>query len=129
MAVEGARIAEKSPDQLLNAVFVTEEDGKFVGSIGLADLVRADRSKKVEELALTNCTIGAGADFADVTLMMADYNLTALAVTDNAGNLIGAISGDDLLEAPVPGDWPTRSEPDTASSNPLPHPRPLPKPP
>src|SRR5260370_13461407 len=102
MGVEAARIDDKSPHQLLNTVFVTEEDGKFVGSIGLADLVRADRSKKVEELALTNCTIGAGADFADVTLMMADYNLTALAVTDNAGNLIGAISVDDLLEALVP---------------------------
>jgi len=110
MAVEAARIDDKSPHQLLNTVFVTEEDGKFVGSIGLADLVRADRSKKVEELALTNCTIGAGADFADVTLMMADYNLTALAVTDNAGNLIGAISVDDLLEALVPEDWRNRVE-------------------
>src|SRR5260370_26530070 len=93
MAVEAARIDDKSPHQLLNTVFVTEEDGKFVGSIGLADLVRADRSKKGEELALTNCTIGAGAHFPAVTLMMADYNLTALAVTDTEGNPITATSG------------------------------------
>jgi CBS domain-containing protein/sporulation protein YlmC with PRC-barrel domain len=110
MAIEAVKVDDKSPHQLLNTVFVTGEDGKFVGSVALADLERADPSKKVEDLALTNCTIGAGADFADVTLMMADYNLTALAVTDNAGNLIGAISVDDLLEALVPEDWRNRVE-------------------
>src|SRR5258708_18455365 len=72
MAVEAPRIDDKSPHQLLNTEFVTEKDGKFVGSIRLADPVRADRSKKVEELALPNCTIGASADFTDVTLIIAD---------------------------------------------------------
>src|SRR6202040_2448608 len=99
MAIEAVHVDDKAPHQLLNTVFVTEENGKFVGSVALADLVRAEPTKKIEDLELTNCTIGAGADFADVTLMMADYNLTALAVTDNAGNLIGAVSVDDLLEA------------------------------
>jgi Mg/Co/Ni transporter MgtE len=110
MAIEAVKVDDKSPHQLLSTVFVTEEDGKFVGSVALADLERAERTKKVEDLALTNCTIGTSADFADVTLMMADYNLTALAVTDNAGNLIGAISVDDLLEALVPEDWRNRVE-------------------
>jgi len=110
IAIEAVRIDDKAPHQLLNTVFVTEEDGKFIGSIGLADLVRAEPAKKIEDLALTNCTIGAGADFADVTLMMADYNLTSLAVTDSASNLIGAISVDDLLEALVPEDWRNRIE-------------------
>ena len=110
MAIEAVRIDDKAPHQLLNAVFVTEQEGKFMGSIALADLVRADPQKKVEELDLTDCAIGASADFADVTLMMADYNLTALAVTDRTGNLIGAISVDDLLEALVPEDWRNRVE-------------------
>ena len=110
MAIEAARIDDKAPHQLLNTVFVTEQEGKFIGSIALADLVRTDSEKKVEELDLTDCAIGASADFADVTLMMADYNLTALAVTDRTGNLIGAISVDDLLEALVPEDWRNRVE-------------------
>src|SRR6266851_3527874 len=110
MAIEAVKVDDKSPHQLLSTVFVTEENGKFVGSVALADLERAERTKKVEDLDLTNCTIGTSADFADVTLMMADYNLTALAVTDNAGNLIGAISVDDLLEALVPEDWRNRVE-------------------
>lgn len=110
MAIEAVRIDDKAPHQLLNTVFVTEQEGKFIGSIALADLARTDSEKKVEELDLTDCAIGASADFADVTLMMADYNLTALAVTDRTGNLIGAISVDDLLEALVPEDWRNRVE-------------------
>jgi Mg/Co/Ni transporter MgtE len=44
---------------------------------------------------------------------MADYNLTALAVTDTAGNLLGAISSDDVIEALVPEDWRARVEAST----------------
>ncbi|GAC1667588.1 MAG: CBS domain-containing protein [Candidatus Dormibacteraceae bacterium] len=110
MAIEAVRVDDKAPHQLLNTVFVIEESGKFVGSTALADLVRTEPEKRVEELELTDCAIGASADFADVTLMMADYNLTALAVTDRSGNLIGAISVDDLLEALVPEDWRNRAE-------------------
>ena len=110
MAIEAVRVDDKAPHQLLNTVFVTEEDGKFIGSVSLADLARAVPERKVEELELTDCAIGASADFADVTLMMADYNLTALAVTDRSGNLIGAISVDDLLEALVPEGWRNRVE-------------------
>jgi sporulation protein YlmC with PRC-barrel domain len=110
MAIEAVRTDDKAPHQLLNTVFVTEQDGKFLGSVSLADLVRADQPRKVEELDLVDCSIGAPADFADVTLMMADYNLTALAVIDRTGNLIGAISVDDLLEALVPEDWRNRVE-------------------
>lgn len=110
MAIEAVRTDDKAPHQLLNTVFVTEQDGKFLGSVSLADLVRADHAKRVEELDLVDCSIGAPADFADVTLMMADYNLTALAVIDRTGNLIGAISVDDLLEALVPEDWRNRVE-------------------
>jgi sporulation protein YlmC with PRC-barrel domain len=110
MGIEAVRTDDKSPHQLLNTVFVTEEDGRFLGSIPLADLVRADPSRNIEELNLVNCSIGAGADFVDVVLMMADYNQIALGVVDNAHNLIGAISVDDLMEALVPEDWRNRVE-------------------
>ncbi len=113
MAIEAVRTDDKSPHQLLNIVFVTEHDGKFLGSISLADLVRADAARKVEELKLIDCSIGAGADFVDVVLMMADYNLTALGVIDASRNLIGAISVDDLMEALVPEEWRNRVEAST----------------
>jgi CBS domain-containing protein/sporulation protein YlmC with PRC-barrel domain len=113
MAVEAVRTDDKSPHQLLNTVFVTEQDGKFLGSVSLADLVRSDPSRRVDELKLIDRSIGAGADFVDVVLMMADYNLTALGVVDGSRNLIGAISVDDLMEALVPEEWRNRVEAST----------------
>jgi Mg/Co/Ni transporter MgtE len=113
MALEAVRTDNKAPHQLLNTVFVTEQEGRYVGTIGVIDLLRADRIRKVEELDLTICYLHGNADFADVALMMADYNLTALAVTDAAENLIGAISSDDVIEALVPEDWRARVEAST----------------
>jgi len=113
MAIEAVRTDDKSPHQLLNSVFVTEQDGKFLGSVSLADLVRSDPSRRVDELKLVDRSIGAGADFVDVVLMMADYNLTALGVVDESRNLIGAISVDDLMEALVPEEWRNRVEAST----------------
>ena len=109
-ALEAVRTDNKAPHQLLNTVFVTEEDGKLVGHISTAELLRADTSRKVEELDLVTCRVPAGADVTDVTLTMADYNLVALAVTDAAGILLGAVTADDVIEAIVPEEWRARLE-------------------
>jgi CBS domain-containing protein/sporulation protein YlmC with PRC-barrel domain len=109
-ALEAIRTDDKSPHQLLSTVFITESDGRFVGSIAAVDLLRTDRHRKVADLELVKMHISAGADIAEVTLMMADYNLTALGVTDGGGNLIGAISVDDLIQALIPDDWRSRAE-------------------
>jgi CBS domain-containing protein/sporulation protein YlmC with PRC-barrel domain len=113
MALEAVRIDDKAPHALLGTVFVTEADGKYVGSVTVPDLLRADRVIKVEELELTTCRVHGNADLSDVTLTMADYNLSALGVTDAADNLIGAISSDDVIEALVPEQWRARIEAST----------------
>ena len=112
-ALEAVRIDDKAPHQLLNTVFVTDADGKFIGSISTADLLRTEAGRKVEELELADCHVATGADVTDVTLTMADYNLIALAVTDAAGNLLGAVSADDVIEAIVPEEWRARVEAST----------------
>jgi CBS domain-containing protein/sporulation protein YlmC with PRC-barrel domain len=110
MALEAVRIDDKAPHQLLTTVFVVEESGRYVGTVSVADLLRTQGTRKVDEMVLTVCSVHGNADFSDVTLVMADYNLTALAVTDPAGNLIGAISSDDVIEALVPEEWRNRVE-------------------
>jgi sporulation protein YlmC with PRC-barrel domain len=110
VAIEAMRTDDKTPHQLLSSVFVTESDGKFLGSLSIVDLLRTDKTRKVEDLEVVNCSIGTGADFADIVLMMADYNLTALGVVDSSNNLVGAISVDDLMEALVPEEWRNRVE-------------------
>ncbi len=109
-ALEAIRTDDKSPHQLLSTVFITESDGRFVGSIAAVDLLRSEHHRKAAELDLVKMHISAGADIVEVTLMMADYNLTALGVTDGGGNLIGAISVDDLIQALIPDDWRSRAE-------------------
>jgi len=110
-ALERVRTDDKAPRLLLSTVFVTEADGKFVGCLGVVDLIRSDPTTKVEDHKdLVDLRVMAGADLADVSLMMADYNLTSLAVTDSSANLVGAISVDDVLEALVPENWRNRVE-------------------
>ncbi|TMB75211.1 MAG: magnesium transporter, partial [Chloroflexi bacterium] len=113
MALEAVRTDDKAPHQLLTTVFVTDHDGLYIGSIGVVELLRTDRTHRVEELELTIVSVHGNADFADVALMMADYNLIALGVVDAAGNLIGAISCDDVIEALVPEGWRNRVEAST----------------
>jgi len=113
MALEAVRTDDKAPHQLLATVFVTEQDGTFAGSIGVVELLRSDRARKVDDLELAHVSVLGNADFADVALMMADYNLTALAVVDAASNLIGAISSDDVIADLIPENWRDRAEAST----------------
>jgi CBS domain-containing protein len=109
-ALEAIHSDGKSPRALLNTVFVIQQDGKLIGSIGVADLVRSEAAGKVDELDLVTCRLNTSADLSDVTLMVADYNLIAVAVTDSDGTLVGAVSSDDVIEAIVPEDWRARVE-------------------
>jgi CBS domain-containing protein len=110
-ALEAIRTDDKAPHQLLSTVFVTESDGKFIGSIAAVDLLRSTKLRRVEELEqLVTTRVDASTDFTEFILLMADYNLTAIAVTDNGDNLIGAISVDDLIGQLIPEDWRSRAE-------------------
>ena len=109
-ALEAVRTDDKSPHQLLSTVFITEADGRYVGSIGVPDLLRTEAAGKVDDIELVGCSISTSADVTDVTLMMADYNLTALAVIDLGHRLVGAVSADDVIEAIVPEEWRNRAE-------------------
>jgi Mg/Co/Ni transporter MgtE len=50
------------------------------------------------------------ADIPSVAVEMADYNLVALPVVDEAGRILGVVNYDDLVEALVPDEWRWRSE-------------------
>jgi Mg/Co/Ni transporter MgtE len=50
MALEAVRTDDKAPHALLNTVFVTDHESKYVGSVSVADLLRTDHARKVEEL-------------------------------------------------------------------------------
>ena len=109
-ALEAIRTDDKAPRQLLNTVFVTDENGRFVGTANAAELIRGDAKSRVDQVQLVTLSVPTGTDLADLALAMTDYDLTALAVTDATGNLIGAVSIDDVIKALVPEDWRARVE-------------------
>jgi Mg/Co/Ni transporter MgtE len=103
--------AASAPHQLLTMVFIVEADGRLVGSVPAVDLIRADPGTAVEAMpGMVTPSVHVADDIEDVTVLMADYNLSALAVTDDADMLIGAISVDDLLEALLPQEWRRRAD-------------------
>jgi len=108
-----ARIREdtKTPASLRGAVVVAELNGQFVGVANAVDLLRGDSETAIETLPeLVTMQVNVHADVAEIALVMTDFNLTAVAVTDESRQLIGVISVDDLLEVLVPEDWRRRAQ-------------------
>jgi CBS domain-containing protein len=109
--LERIRTEDKAPVPLQSTVFVIEQDGVFLGAVSVVDLIRGDSDQRIEELeALVKSSVEVSADLPDVALLMTDFNLTAVAVTESTDKLVGAISVDDLLEAMVPEEWRRRAE-------------------
>jgi len=96
---------------LLGSVFVVDRDGLLIGALSAVDVMRGQAGLAIETLpGLLRQGVGLDADLQDVALLMTDFNLVAVAVTDHDGRLVGAISVDDLLEALLPPDWRRRAE-------------------
>jgi CBS domain-containing protein len=102
---------QATPSPLCGTVFVTEHDGRLIGSVSLADAVRGDPALPVEDWPdLVTVRVHQSADVAEVAVRLTDYNLNAIGVTDANDRLIGAISVDDALEAMLPPEWRRRYE-------------------
>jgi CBS domain-containing protein len=110
-ALERIRTEDRVPTQLLGSVFVVDGDGRLIGALSAVDVMRGQTGLAIETLpGLSRQGVGLEADLQDVAMLMTDFNLVAVAVTDHDGRLVGAISVDDLLEALLPPEWRRRAE-------------------
>jgi CBS domain-containing protein len=93
-------------DELLTSIFVMDTQHKLEGSIPLATLVRADADTPIAQL-LQRWTprLRADAELEEVARLMADFNLTSVAVVDDRERMIGVITVDDVLETMLPKGW------------------------
>lgn len=101
-----------APLEAVGTVYLVDSAHRLVGSATLPALLKADPGLALDRIADSGpvCT-RPDADIEDVAILMADYNLTALPVTDDERHLIGVITVDDLLEAIIPADWRRRESP------------------
>lgn len=79
--------------------------GSYLGVVGFQRLLREPPSSPVGRCIEDAGTIPPELGEQEVAVRLARYNLTAVAVCDGAGRLVGAVTVDDVLERLLPLDW------------------------
>src|SRR5262245_34862635 len=104
-----ARLREmaETPNMIYYLYVVERENSwKLVGVIALRSLILADPSAPLSEVMRTEIQTAAADDAAsDVAQKIAEYNLLALPVVDEEGEILGIITVDDAMEILLPKDW------------------------
>ena len=104
-----ARLREmaETPNMIYYLYVVAAEDSwKLVGVIALRSLILADPTAPLEHVMRTDLQMAHPDDRAgDVAQKIAEYNLLALPVVDDAGEMLGIVTVDDAIEILLPKDW------------------------
>ena len=104
-----ARLREmaETPNMIYYLYVVEKEDSwKLVGVIALRSLILGDPSMPLEEVMRTEFQQADPEEPAkEVAQRIAEYNLLALPVIDESGDILGIITVDDAMEMLLPKDW------------------------
>jgi Mg/Co/Ni transporter MgtE len=101
-----ARLREmaETPNMIYYLYVVEHEDSwKLTGVIALRNLILADSSISLEQMMRTEIQVAHVDDEAEeVAQKIAEYNLLALPVIDEAGDILGIVTVDDAIELLLP---------------------------
>src|SRR6266536_1581739 len=104
-----ARLREMAETpNMIYYLYVVEGEGswKLVGVIALRSLILADPSMPLAEVMRTEFQTAHPDEPAnEVAQRIAEYNLLALPVMDETGDILGIITVDDAMEILLPKDW------------------------
>jgi magnesium transporter len=104
-----ARLREmaETPNMIYYLYVVEEEKSwKLCGVIALRSLILADPSEKLEDVMRDEFQHAHPDDAARAAAeIIAEYNLLALPVVDDAGDIAGIVTVDDAMELLLPKDW------------------------
>lgn len=106
----------RDPDWVVSIaaqVFVTQAPykaptGKLVGVVHMQQLLREPPNMQLGRLVAEDPTVAADATDREVAEMLASYDLLAVAVTDESGRVLGAVTVDDVLDRMLGVGWRTR---------------------
>jgi CBS domain-containing protein len=97
---------ESAPDEQITTIFLKDAHRRLDGAIPVTTLLKASRNDRLSELPCGPCqTLRPDADLEEVSRLMADFNLTSVAVVDDEHRMIGVITVDDVLETMLPKGW------------------------
>ena len=104
-----ARLREMAETpNMIYYLYIVEGEGSWslVGVIALRNLILANQDMPLAEVMRTDIqTAGPNEPSKEVAQRMAEYNLLALPVVDEAGDILGIITVDDAMEILLPKDW------------------------
>jgi CBS domain-containing protein len=103
-ALQRIRDSHSSPEALAS-VFVMNHHKRLTGAIALVDLLRADPTLPLDEVAEAPRRVRPDADLEEIARLMTDFDLTVVAVVDEQEHLLGVITVDDVLELLLPKGW------------------------
>jgi CBS domain-containing protein len=107
-----ARVRDPAlPVPLAAAVFVCRPPletptGRYLGNVGIQRLLRETPSKPLGRCIDEDVEpVNVSASDREVAIQLAAYDVVSLAVVDDAGRLVGAITVDDVLDRVLPDNW------------------------
>ena len=104
-----ARLREMAETpNMIYYLYVVEGEGSWslVGVIALRNLILADQEMPLDAVMRTDIqTAHPNEPSKEVAQRMAEYNLLALPVVDDMGDILGIITVDDAMEILLPKDW------------------------
>jgi CBS domain-containing protein len=90
----------------LTTVYLLDTEGRLCGSVFVVTLLRSDPQTPLQDIAEHEpVSVATDADLPEVARTMSDYNLVMLAVVDEDGRMVGAITVDDVLGQTLPAGW------------------------
>ncbi len=107
-----ARVRDREvPVPLAAGVFVCRPPletptGRYIGNVGFQRLLRESPSKPLARCIDEDAEpVDESASEGDVAAKLAAYDVVSLAVVDDAGRLVGAVTIDDVLDRVLPDNW------------------------
>jgi CBS domain-containing protein len=79
--------------------------GRYLGSVGFQRLLRRAPSTLVGQCVEGRVFVRPELPERDLAVRLAAYNLVSVAVCDEDGRLVGAVTVDDVLDHLLPADW------------------------
>lgn len=107
-AALGAIRRSMAPPEALNVVFVTDEEGKAIGSVSVVELIKADPEATLALLAGQEdvAHVHPDWDLSTTVRKMSDFNLVVAPVMDPEHHrILGVVTVDDVLELLLPTGW------------------------
>jgi CBS domain-containing protein len=79
--------------------------GRYLGTVGFQRLLREPPSLPIAQCIEDSSFVRPDLSEREVAARLAAYNLVGVAVCDDAGRLVGAVTVDDVLDRLLPANW------------------------